>query len=392
MIHPRVRTLMLQRLGLGENYGPVVDLIYGDCIELGGEAIKALEALPRSISLADLQIAYAQAEAELRIAKELHHCRNKGENTMSFKLHHTPPRTCVVKEVDANFFGANGIQLTELASDENLALAVPPAFSLKSGMSNAKDQGPAGHCTSFAVMGCLDYCHGKRDLSESCLTHEAEKRHGDCKEGLALAHAFDISTNPGAVDQTEWPNDPRQTCWTNPPNMAGKTRYRFNANRLVFYRPAAAVLNVMREQLLHGISNPFADQTSAYSRAVFDRPGFPQPQNFVRLLKAALANAKTPVAIAIPVWWASDGHFNAGWEDGPDIHMPTPVNLQLFLENSNPPNVSGWHAVAVCGYDDAKGRFEFKNSWHSWWGDNGFGTLPYSYITAYAREGMHGWV
>lgn len=392
MIHPRIRNLMLQRLGLGESYGALLDRIYGDCIEAGDAVVEALAAFPRSINLADLQVAYAQAEDELRATNKLHRHHSKGESSMSFKLHHTPPRSCVLKEVEPEFFGANGIQLTELASDENLALAVPPAFSLKSGMSCAKDQGSAGHCTSFAVVGCLDYFHGKRDLSESCLTHEAEKRHSDCKDGLALAHAFDVCTNPGAVDQTDWPNDPRQTCWLNPPNTAGKARYRFNANRLVFYRPSAAVLNVMREQLVHGINSPLVDLTDGYSRAVFNKPGFPQPQNFVRLLKAALVNAKTPVAIAIPVWWASDGHFSAGWEDGPDIQMPTPANLQLFLENSSPPNVSGWHAVAVCGYDDAKGRFEFKNSWHTWWGDQGFGTLPYAYVTDYAREGMHGWV
>lgn len=72
--------------------------------------------------------------------------------------------------------------------------------------------------------------------------------------------------------------------------------------------------------------------------------------------------------------------------------MPTPANLQAFLNNSSPPNVSGWHAVAICGYDDRTSRFEFKNSWHRWWGADGFGTLPYDYITAYAREGMHGWI
>ena len=311
---------------------------------------------------------------------------------MPFQLNHRSARTLIVKEVEPDFFAKNGIHLTELAAAKAIKTAVPPSFSLRTGMSDAKDQGSGGHCTTFAITGCLDYFHGKRDLSESALTHEAEKRHGDCIEGLALAHAFDVATNPGMVDQGFWQNDPRQTCWASPPDVSGKARYKFNSNRLVFYRPSSAVLNVMREQLRHGINNPWVNPPEQHSLDVFDDPQFPQPQNFVRLLKAALVNAGTPVAVALPVWWASDGHFDAGWEDGPDIQMPTPVHLQNFLDNTSPPNVSGWHALAFCGYDDAKGRFEFKNSWHSWWGDKGFGTIPYDYITAYAREAMHGWV
>jgi len=392
MIHPLIRRRMIERLGLTESQAISLDRIYGDCTELPSSNAELLGHLPVGTSMADLQTAYAEAEAELRLLTNHHSTRAKGVEAMTFQLNHRPVRTPIVKEVDPDFFDKNGIKLTELATPKALAMTVPPSFSIKTGMSGAKDQGSGGHCATFAITGCLDYFYGKRDLSESCLTHEAEKRHGDCTEGLALAHAFDVATNPGMVDQEFWANDPRQTCWASPPDVTGKPRYKFAANRLVFYRTSAAVLNVMKEQLRNGINNPFVNSPAQYSVDVFDDPNLPQPQNFVRLLKAALVNAGTPVAVSIPVWWESDGHFEAGWEDGPDIHMPTPVLLQNFLDNKSPPNVSGWHAVAVCGYDDSRARFEFKNSWHTWWGDKGFGTLPYDYITAYAREAMHGWV
>ena len=119
------------------------------------------------------------------------------------------------------------------------------------------------------------------------------------------------------------------------------------------------------------------------------------PQNFVRLVKSVLARGRQPVVIGVPVWWRSSGHFDAGWEFGPDVQMPSPVNLAIWLKNQNtssPPNVDGWHAITICGYNDNTGRFEFKNSWGWWWGNNGFGTIPYNYITKYADLGMHGWL
>lgn len=388
MIPKLIRAKLIARLDLGADEIAALDLVFSDCTS--DQVSVAASMLP--LSMTDLHRLYSEIESELR-AERRRLLPQPKEITMPFILHRHFGRNQVIKEVEPSFFSKHGIQLSELAATAD-TLSLPPVVSLRTGMSPAKDQGPAGHCTSFAVAGCLDYFHGKLDLSEACLTHEAEKQYGDCSEGLAFAPAFNVSTANGLVAQSDWPNDPRQTCWVTPPNVAGKQRYKFAANRLVFYRPANAVLAVMDGQLRHGINSVY-NPPDKYSLESFDDLNFPQPQNFVRLLKATLANAKTPVAVAVPVWWKSDGYFDAGWEDGPDIQMPTPVNLQNFLNNTSPPNVSGWHAVAVCGYDDSKGRFEFKNSWEGpfWsWGDNGFGTLPYDYITAYAREAMHGWV
>lgn len=42
-------------------------------------------------------------------------------------------------------------------------------------------------------------------------------------------------------------------------------------------------------------------------------------------------------------------------------------------------SVLGGHDVCICGYDDAKGRFKFKNSWSDQWGAGGYGWFPYEY-------------
>ena len=43
--------------------------------------------------------------------------------------------------------------------------------------------------------------------------------------------------------------------------------------------------------------------------------------------------------------------------------------------------VLGGHDILLIGYDDAKQSFTFCNSWAASWGAQGFGSLPYEYIT-----------
>lgn len=52
------------------------------------------------------------------------------------------------------------------------------------------------------------------------------------------------------------------------------------------------------------------------------------------------------------------------------VNMPIPGDYLL-----------GGHAVTVVGYDDATQRFRCKNSWGKGWGDKGYFTIPYDYLT-----------
>jgi C1A family cysteine protease len=41
----------------------------------------------------------------------------------------------------------------------------------------------------------------------------------------------------------------------------------------------------------------------------------------------------------------------------------------------------GGHAVLAVGYDDSQGRFIVRNSWGQKWGNKGYFTMPYEYLT-----------
>jgi C1A family cysteine protease len=43
--------------------------------------------------------------------------------------------------------------------------------------------------------------------------------------------------------------------------------------------------------------------------------------------------------------------------------------------------VLGGHAVLAVGYDDATQRFTIRNSWGANWGQGGYFTMPYPYLT-----------
>jgi C1A family cysteine protease len=44
-------------------------------------------------------------------------------------------------------------------------------------------------------------------------------------------------------------------------------------------------------------------------------------------------------------------------------------------------SVLGGHALLAVGYDDSTQTFIFRNSWGTSWGQAGYGTIPYAYLT-----------
>jgi C1A family cysteine protease len=52
------------------------------------------------------------------------------------------------------------------------------------------------------------------------------------------------------------------------------------------------------------------------------------------------------------------------------VPMPSPDEVIL-----------GGHAVLAVGYDDSEQRFIVRNSWGDEWGDGGYFSMPYAFLT-----------
>lgn len=271
---------------------------------------------------------------------------------------HTPARDIVLKETTEDMLKEVGIDhLVEPVTP----VPVPSRFTIRNEMTAVEDQGNLGTCTSFCVTALLEHLH-RVDLSEAQITHEAEKRYGDCKAGLALAHGMAQAREPGVGAEPVWPYDNVQICWNSPPSTGGKPRFRF--------RSVAAVYQVPRVSLLADIASANTDFQTPIKKS--DR------------VKQQLVARRRPVAMSVPVFW------RAGWSMGPDITMPSAAMMEEFAQLASP-KVDGWHCIAICGYDNTTGRFTFKNSWNTWWGDGGYGTLPYQYVERFSDLSMIGW-
>jgi len=90
-------------------------------------------------------------------------------------------------------------------------------------------------------------------------------------------------------------------------------------------------------------------------------------------LKTCLAVARQPVVVGFEVFPSFET---------PEVDRTGDVPMPARGEEP-----VGGHDVLVVGYDDARQRFRFLNSYGPGWGAKGFGTLPYAYLTSPALAG-----
>lgn len=256
---------------------------------------------------------------------------------------------------------------TLLDADAGLdtTIAMPPlpeSFSIKLEMTPVKDQGSLGSCTSFCVAACLEHIH-RRALSEGHMQHTAEKTHGDCIEGLAMVHSFAICQTQGAVDESVWGYDEGEVCLANPPDTTGAAHYRFNDHGVVYQRRRAAITTQY---------SVFASETNS--------AGLP----LTLAIQRQLFGRRRPVACSVPV-------YREAWPWSGEIVMPSVGMVDEYLTTYSSNKEAGWHAIPICGWDNSTGRFIFKNSWGTFWGDKGYGSIPYQYIDKYSDLALVAW-
>ena len=236
--------------------------------------------------------------------------------------------------------GTNKVLKTVIVREDvvtnKLLKSAPLQIDHSSKMSPVKHQGNLGTCVSFAAASMKEYQekieHDKEVVAGKNYRRDKEYNYSEqwlywnCKkidgipdsEGTYIRTVMRVLKNIGVPTEKAWP-------YTDDPINIGK--------------PKSWSDMVARWATIGsywGISN-------------------------LTEMKAALIDG--PVLIGVPVF----------------IEWAKPVG-GIVNYPANPSKRYGGHAICVVGYDDNKQMIKFKNSWSKFWGDRGYGYLPYRYI------------
>lgn len=222
-----------------------------------------------------------------------------------------------------------------LASHARATQALPVSVDLSANAPAIGDQGQVGSCTTWAIgYGILGYYaktqpHAGAPFAPLSLYNLVN---GGGDNGSSSYSVYQVLQNKGVVEQAVWTHGPAD--------------YRSQPN-------ATEAANALKHRTTGGV-------------ALFS--GQNQGPNATTAIETALAAGK-PVAIAIPVYMPFE-YLNAT-----DSTMTTAkVSGQLL----------GGHMLAAYGYDQT--GLKIANSWGTYWGKSGWGTLSWDFVNKYAYE------
>lgn len=233
-------------------------------------------------------------------------------------------------------------------TDAPRAAEAPPAgpVDLRQWCSRIEDQRELGSCTAFAGMGMIEYfqrrAFGRHVDGSHRFLYKVTRKLGGFKGDSG---AF-LRTTIGAMALFGVP--PRE-------------HWRYDIEKFDQEPPAFCYA--------------FAQSFQALTYYRLDPPGS-DPATVLSTIKGHLAS-KLPSMFGFTCFESLDAAFEHG-----DIPFPTTRE-----------QVVGGHAVMAVGYDDKRkiknptgkaettGAFLIRNSWGREWGEEGYGWLPYEYVT-----------
>ncbi len=214
------------------------------------------------------------------------------------------------------------------------AEALSRSVDLREHCSPIEDQGNIGSCTAQAVVGLVEY-YERRTLAEHLdasrrflykVTRRLYRLEGDT--GAYIRGTMKALRIFGVCPEEYWPYDISRYD-EEPPAFC----YAF---------------------------------AQAYQAIKYYRIWDPDPNKLVGQLKTSLVNG-LPFAFGFSVY---SSIWDPAVQRSGDIPFPKPGEA-----------LDGGHAVIAVGYDEGAGRFLIRNSWGSGWGQQGYGTLPYEYVS-----------
>jgi C1A family cysteine protease len=222
--------------------------------------------------------------------------------------------------------------------------ALPPKINLRDQCpKEVYDQGRIGSCTANAIAGAFEFDllkQGLTDFMPSRLFIYYNERSVEgtigTDSGAMIRDGVKSVATLGVCTEHEWPYD------DTPPHSDGGPW------------PTGARAGQTPSQQCY--TDALQTKVSSYQRVVRSLAQF----------KGCLA-AGYPFVFGFTVYesFESDTVTHTGI-----VPMPAPDEQML-----------GGHAVLAVGYDDAEQRFEVRNSWGDRWGNGGYFTMPYAYLT-----------
>ena len=220
---------------------------------------------------------------------------------------------------------------------------LPASVDLKSGCPAVYDQEQIGSCTANAIGGAFEFETLRQALTDFMpsrlfiyYNERSMEHHVGTDSGAQIRDGIKSVAKVGVCPETEWPYDGDQAegdgSWP-PGHLAAK-------------KPTAQCYTDAKEH-----------RVTTYQR-VLQTPD---------QLRGCLA-AGFPIVFGFTVY---ESFESAAVAQSGTVPMPSPGEKVL-----------GGHAVLAVGYDDSTQRFLVRNSWGTGWGDGGYFTMPYAYLTS----------
>jgi len=231
-----------------------------------------------------------------------------------------------------------GINKPDFVHHEVKPLKNPSTFSLKSKVVNVYDQKQTGSCTANAI--CQAY-----NILGDFSTFQPSRMYLYYKERLVENNNSSRGISDTGADAADGLN------WIQKIGICSESDWPYVESNANISPPCKCDCDAVYHSL-SGIAS--LDQ--------------PNNANYTSNLSTAIKNTLVegyPVLIGVQVY----DSFMASTSG----HIPMP--------DTNAETLQGGHEILITGYSDATSEFQFVNSWGNTWGDEGFGYLPYSYIT-----------
>ena len=202
-------------------------------------------------------------------------------------------------------------------------VALPSTVDLRNKMPSVYDQGDLGSCTANAIGAAFEYLEAVKTMPSRLFIYYNERS----LEGT-------VSTDAGAIIR-----DGIKVVVKN--GVCPESLWPYNVAQFAVKPPQKCYDQAIKHVVVKYYS----------------------VQQNLTALKTALAS-NLPIVFGVSVY--------ESFEQVTDGNIPMPKPSEKCL---------GGHAILICGYCDKTQRFIFRNSWGTSWGQAGYGTLPYAYVT-----------